>query len=174
MAVRRPFNPSGQSAPLVGSGGAQQPRPPMTMAPSPQGAAPAPGAGGPAVAPGSGAPQPAPAPLPPPIQPGAGGPTSPLNIRQMLDAKMTPASGGLSAPGGPAPMTPLPPWGDSTGSGARASTGSALRLGYAGGDASPDASLAADAMQPESSTDDTKGGMSPLVMLRLLKQMGHV
>lgn len=156
MAVRRsPMfgtpNPTGQPNPS-GMPMRIPMRPGMTGAPS------GPGVGTPGTGMG-----PVPAVPPPPIQPNAGGPTSPMNIGSMLGTQ----AGGPGTPGTPggnmgqAPMAPtsasvsvpLPPWGDSTGV-----PGTPLQGVDSQG-------------QPD---DSNTPSSSSVLMLKLLKQLGHI
>lgn len=139
-----------------GGGGPRMPRPPMTGAPA--------GNANPNAM--NGIPM-----APPPVQPTAGGPTSPFNIQSMLQTNRGNAGGGGAAPGGADPQAPqrrpLMPWGNSHGEPAGGGDQGQAPMAFGGAEgASPGMGA------PNGGMDDpTKG---PLVMLRLMKAMGQL
>lgn len=134
-----------------GGGGMRMPRPAMTGAPT--------GNANPNAM--NGIPM-----APPPIDPSAGGPTSPFNIDQMLKTNQGNAGGSTNAQPGSGPQQPvrrtsMPPWGDSQGKPTM----------DAGTGASADPTMGGAAPTGVDANDPSQG---PLVMLRLLKAMGKV
>lgn len=134
--------------------GPMMPRPPMTGAPTGN-ANPNAQNGSPMI------PQ-----APPPIQPTAGGPTSPFNIQKMLQTNMGNA-GGMSGPSSdpmsaiaaqPVRRAPMPSWGAPGQAGSSAGTDTM--------NAPPGAGAMGGKMG-----DPSQG---PLVMLRMLKAMGQI
>lgn len=159
MAIRRaPGNLPGMSMPMA-------PRPGMTGAPANN---PGPGMPGPQSGasgmpagpggPGAGDPSSMMPPPPPPIQPNAGGPTSPMNISDMLTPQQQPPDYGAK--------TPLPAWGDSSGTpGTPGGTGAAPAPGMPG-DPSQDMGGGTAAQ--------IHAGSPSLVMLRMLRALGQL
>lgn len=143
-----------------GPGGPMQPRPPMTGAPA--------GNANPQAQNGSPMQPPA---VPPPIEPTAGGPTSPFNIQSMLQTNRGNAGGMSAGPMGPQQPTrraPLTPWGDSQGKPAGTMSNTGDDLGHPADQNGP----GMNAMQQ--GTDATDPSKSPLVMLRLMKALGKI
>jgi len=132
------------------------PRPGMPMSPSGGGGGGKSGAASPGSVPLVG-PQPTMAPgmaMPSPSQPGqmlGGGPSSPFNIESLLKTQTPPPQ-----------VKPMKPYGDSQGS------------------PSPDNGESPDGAQPSVGGDasgldmGSAGGLSPMVMLRLLKAIGQI
>jgi hypothetical protein len=166
MPLRRPFTPGGAVVSGDGAGapgaamptnaGMQGARPPMPMGGRPQGA--------PVSAQG-------PPPLPPAAMPGGtspGGPTSPLNIGQMLQSQMQGGgpNAGLPAPGAPA----MPPWGDE---GNRGMPPKRVPISMGMGGPEDDASAMGIGAQAGAPADVANGNL-PATMLKLLRGMGRV
>lgn len=149
---------------------------------------------GPEAMPGGGGAQPNPlgAQFPPPmqapLQPTAGGPTSPMNIQAMLKAKLAdlpaggagggmggPTPGGPTAPAAQAPVrVPLPQWGDSAGSPMHDPTGGSGTGMGTGMGMPPEGGAAPD---PQGGGDGGGGGATgapSLIMLRLMRAMGQL
>jgi hypothetical protein len=149
--------------PQMGRTGAQ---PSMGMGGAPQGEPMQPGQGPQGPMPG------APPSMMQPPAPNAGGPTSPLNISQMLQARMgdrsqQPQQQPQGAPGGQT----MPPWGDS---GTRPNR---VALGAPGGDMGLDVGMGDMGMGAEmgaGAQPGAPGAMGPTVMMRLLRTLGRI
>ena len=136
-AVAAGTQPISSQMPGMAVGGRTSPRPPMPM-------------GGGQGGQGGGPPQPPQQEPRLPVQPNAGGPTSPMNIGPTLTAQQTSPSGGG--------QTPLPAWGGAPGASPQQGNQGA---GFAGVSQGPDAQ---------------QGGapFGPAMMLQLMKSMGRI
>lgn len=120
-----------------------------------------------------------------PPAPNAGGPTSPLNISQMLQARMGDRSAGPQQqqpmPGGAPGGQTMPPWGDSGTRPNRVALGApggdmgqmGLDAGMSGmgGEMGMGAEMGAGGGGPQAGAP---GAMGPTVMMRLLRTLGRI
>lgn len=179
MPMRRPIgnlptdDGAGAMPPHMPMPGAMPPRPGMTGAPANNGM---PGGGQPQDG-MSGLPMP-----PPPIQPEAGGPTSPMNIGSMLTPQQS-----MGMPGGgqpQSPRTPLPPWGEPAGMpqpggfGVPDGTDGMPGGGSGGGNPHGDVNAGPPGSQGNAymaqGDSPSHAGSPSMVMIRMLKAMGQL